>query len=91
MKFQPHELAELEPAALITDANNDPDISQGGQQRVISLSRAISLRRIADALDRLDPVVSLNVIANTPLNSYGETLGNVIQNQIARGKDGIVS
>ncbi len=47
----------------------------------VRLSVAISLKRIADALERIDPTA--------PLNAYGETIGECIQGQHERGLRGI--
>ena len=51
-------------------------------ERACTVSGTISLKRIADALDRLsDP--------NTPVNVYGEGFSEAIQNSIERGLRGI--
>jgi hypothetical protein len=44
-------------------------------------SIAISLKRIADGLEKLDPMA--------PINAYGETIGTCIQGQHERGLRGI--
>jgi hypothetical protein len=44
-------------------------------------SMAVSLKRIADALERMDP--------GKPINAYGETIGEAIQGQHERGLRGI--
>lgn len=44
-------------------------------------SMAISMKRIAEALEKLDPA--------RPLNAYGETIGECIQGQHERGLRGI--
>lgn len=46
-----------------------------------AVSMAISMKRIADALERIDPTA--------PLNAYGETIGECIQGQHERGLRGI--
>lgn len=48
-------------------------------EHAIELSKAISLKRIADALAGL----------SGPLNTYGETIGECIQGQHERGLRGI--
>jgi hypothetical protein len=48
-------------------------------EHAIELSKAISLKRIADALGGL----------SGPLNAYGETIGECIQGQHERGLRGI--
>jgi hypothetical protein len=52
-----------------------------GPEYALLASIAISAKRIADALERLDP--------ERPLNAYGETIGECIQGQHERGLRGI--
>jgi hypothetical protein len=52
-----------------------------GPRGALLASIAISAKRIADALERLDP--------ERPLNAYGETIGECIQGQHERGLRGI--
>lgn len=68
--------ASLEPEALRGTADSD-------DQRV-ALSVAISLKRIADTLSGQG-----ESILTTPINAYGETIGQAIQGQMVRGARGI--
>lgn len=54
-----------------------------GDDKVLAMlfSMAISAKRIADSLEKLDPA--------RPLNSYGEGIGECIQGQHERGLRGI--
>lgn len=83
-----HPVDQLEPAALgdtalmpgrdLLGRNHDLSTADWWSQR-IAMSQAISLKRIADALQRL----------SGPMNAYGETLGECIQGQHERGLRGI--
>ncbi|ESW92963.1 hypothetical protein NKL07_22115 [Mesorhizobium sp. C280B] len=44
-------------------------------------SIAISLKRIADAIEKIDP--------HAPVNQYGENFSDAIQNSLVRGQRGI--
>lgn len=63
----------------------EPGASTNGSglpnQHEIEHSQAISLKRIADALTGAGP----NILA-TPLNAYGEGIGDCIQGQFERGQ-----
>lgn len=48
---------------------------------IAAISAALSLKRIADMLERMD--------LTQPTNSYGETIGECIQGQLERGLKGI--
>jgi hypothetical protein len=66
---------QIEPGALRWPVADRPPLTDSE----IELSKAISLKRIADALTTL----------SGPLNSYGETIGECIQGQHERGLRGI--
>lgn len=55
----------------------------------LAYSQAISLKRIADALSSSGIKSLLDIIANHPMNNYGEGFSEAIQNAIARGTNGI--
>lgn len=79
MSEQPKAIDLLEPAIV---REVPPIFGDLPSDRVCTISSAISLKRIADALDRLtDP--------NTPVNVYGEGFSAAIQNSIERGLRGI--
>lgn len=55
-------------------------------------SIAISLKRIADALEKLtNPTELLQQVAQHPMNCYGEGFADAIQNGIVRGQRGIAT
>lgn len=51
------------------------------QEKALLISIAVSVKRIADKLDEIDLLA--------PVNSYGETFTEAIQNGIERGQRGI--
>lgn len=55
------------------------------------ISIAISLKRIADATERLAQPIAEQIVAGltAPINSYGEGIGDAIQGQMIRGQRGI--
>lgn len=69
--------SQLEPAALSPEWGTSND--HAAWESEIEASKAISLKRIADALSAL----------SGPLNAYGETIGECIQGQHERGLRGI--
>jgi len=77
------------------DANKiEPEVSDIPKnvplEIALQYSMAISLKRIADILTKPDGLKAhLDIIANHPMNHYGESFSEAIQNAIVRGKNGI--
>lgn len=69
----------IEPA--VSDAAYPQNFSDWPGEHAIELSKAISLKRIADALSGEDG----EGVFRQPINAYGETIGEAIQGQITRG------
>lgn len=80
----PIDFEKIEPAAY--------DDLEGGAPYDMALlySIAVSAKRIADAVATPAGLeAALNIIANTPMNSYGEGFSEAIQNAHERGLRGI--
>lgn len=71
----------LEPGAQLRD-RSERETAPGEHE--IELSKAISLKRLADALTGGGPS-----ILTAPINSYGEGIGDAIQGQMIRGQRGV--
>lgn len=57
---------------------------------LVQFSMAISLKKIADLLTNPETLkVHLDVLANHPMNNFGEGFSAAIQNAIVRGNRGI--
>lgn len=69
---------QIEPDVVVIERGTAQFALRPGEHE-IELSKAISLKRIADALTGLAG----------PLNAYGETIGECIQGQHERGLRGI--
>lgn len=73
---------ELEPSAVAAHLGSSPDVLA-----IISHSQAISLKRIADSLEK----IASGIDPNNPVNCYGEGWSDAIQNSIERGLRGIAT
>ena len=79
----------LEPV----DSKFYPSIGTMSYTEKFMFSQAISMKRIADSLEKLSALGSIesiiDKIAQHPTNQYGEGFSESIQNSIARGLAGI--
>lgn len=55
----------------------------------VQASQAISLKRIADALEKGSVAEQIRAVLTDPINSYGEGIGDAIQGQLVRGQRGV--
>jgi hypothetical protein len=56
---------------------------------ILVYSQAVSLKRIADNLDKIASGELVNAMFMQPINQYGESFTDAIQNGIERGQRGI--
>lgn len=71
---------DLEPSVVDKRLGSSPDVAA-----IIAMSQAVSLKRIADALEK----IASGIDPNTPVNCYGEGWSDAIQNSIERGLRGM--